>query len=193
MTARIWSNKFDITLICWRIISFKFLLTAAIFVFICICNAPGLALLLSLKFLFTRGYYISTRVEIFSTRVEILHIIAFLHRAEISTRNTELKFLHVIVMSKRVSCLGEMKFQSWMFNPDWKCPYNEPLNFFVYKFTCDNAKVDNPGQYIWQKVKQITQNWISSGDSLPNICQLVSNIYLWRGDWTPKFDRPIFF
>ena len=143
MTARTWSNNIDITLTCWRIITFKFLLTAAIFIFICICNAPSLALLLSLKFLFTRGYYISTRVEIFSTKVEILHRIAFF-----STRYTELKFLHVIVMSKRVYCLGEMKFQSWMFNPDWKCPYNQPLNLFFYKFTCDNAKVYNPGQYI---------------------------------------------
>ena len=60
-------------------------------------HASGLAFLLSLNFLFTRDYYTSTRVEIFSTRDEIFHIIAFffnsVYRVEISTRDEN---LHII-------------------------------------------------------------------------------------------------
>ena len=66
MVASIWSSKSDITLTCRRIIHFNFLLTAAIFASICFCRASGLTFLLSLNFLFTRGYYIFTRVEIVS-------------------------------------------------------------------------------------------------------------------------------
>ena len=90
MVASIWSSNSDVTLTCWRIIHFNFLLTAAIFASICFCRASGLAFLLSLNFLFTRGYYISTRGEIF-------HIIAIffnsIYRAEVSTRNEN---LHII-------------------------------------------------------------------------------------------------
>ena len=42
MTARIWSDNGDITLTCYRIMHFNFLLTAAILVLICVCHASGL-------------------------------------------------------------------------------------------------------------------------------------------------------
>ena len=73
---RIWSNNSDTTLTCWGITNFNFSLTAAIFDLICYRHASGLAFLLSLNILFTRDYYISTRVEIFSTRDENLLIIS---------------------------------------------------------------------------------------------------------------------
>ena len=67
------------------------------FASICFCRASGLAFLLSLNFLFTQGYYISSRVEIVSTRVEIFHIVAIffnlVYRVEISTRDEN---LHII-------------------------------------------------------------------------------------------------
>ena len=81
----------DITLTCWKIIHFNFLFTAAIFASTCFCRASGLAFLLWLNFLFTRGYYISTRVENF-------HIIAtffkLVYRVKISTRDEN---LHIII------------------------------------------------------------------------------------------------
>ena len=70
--------------------NFNFLLTEAIFVLIYFCHTVGLAFLLSWNFLFTRGYYISTRAEIF-------HIIAIffnsVYRVEISTWGEN---LHII-------------------------------------------------------------------------------------------------
>ena len=59
---------------------FSFLLTAAIFDLICFCRAYSLAFLLLLNFLFTQGYFISARVEIF-------YVIAIF-----SARYAELKF-----------------------------------------------------------------------------------------------------
>ena len=79
MAARIWSNN-NTPLTCSRITNFNFFFTAGIFALICSCHVFGLVLLLSLNFLFTRGYYIATWVEIFDM------IVIF------STRYTELKF-----------------------------------------------------------------------------------------------------
>ena len=79
MAARIWNNDSDITLTYWSIENFNFLLNAVICALICFCHSFGLAFLLLLNFLFTRGYYISNQFE-------ILHIIAIF-----STRYTELK------------------------------------------------------------------------------------------------------
>ena len=94
----IWSSNSDITLTCWRIIHINFLLTAAIFASIYFCRSSSLAFLLSLNFLFTRGYYIPTRAEIVLTRVEIFRIIAIffnlVYRVEISTRDEN---LHIIL------------------------------------------------------------------------------------------------
>ena len=125
----IWSNNIDITLTCWRITNFNFLLATAIFVLICFCHPPGLTFLLLLIFLFTWG-------------LEIFHITAFffnsLHRIEISARYTELNFLHVIVISFQIGVyrLVGLKFQlgrpSWKFNRGWKFPYNQLLNLFFY-------------------------------------------------------------
>ena len=105
MVVSIWSSNSDVTLTWWRIIHFNFLLTAAIFASICFCQGSGLAFLLSLRFLVTRGYHISTRVEIVSTRVEIFHMIAIFFNS------------------------------SWNFNPGWKSPYNQPFrakDFFFF-------------------------------------------------------------
>ena len=73
MAARIWSNNCDITNLL-KNYKFQFLLTAAIFVSICFWYASSLAFLLSLNFLFTRDYYISTRVEIFSIGMKFFGI-----------------------------------------------------------------------------------------------------------------------
>ena len=87
---------------------FSFLLTAAIFASICFRCSSGLDFLLSLNFLFTRDYYISTRVEIVSTWVEIFHIIAIffnsVYRVEISTRDEN---LHII--SPLDGCFRQMR------------------------------------------------------------------------------------
>ena len=69
--------------------NYKFqIFVAAIFVLICFWHVSGLAFLLSLNFLFTRDYNLSTRVETFSTRDEIFHIISIffnsVYRVEIS-------------------------------------------------------------------------------------------------------------
>ena len=97
MAASIWGNSSDITLTCWRITNFKFLMTAPIFVLICFWRASGLAFLLSLNILLTRDYCILTRVEIF-------HIIAFLF----------FSFFQLATPSKN-------------FNPGLKSHYNQPL------------------------------------------------------------------
>ena len=68
MAARIWSNN-DTTLTCWSITNLNFFFTAGIFVLICSGHVFGLVLLLSLNFLFTRGYYIATWVQIFDVTV----------------------------------------------------------------------------------------------------------------------------
>ena len=99
MTASIWSNNSDITLNCWRITCFSFLLTATIFDLICFCRTSSSAFLLLLNFLFTRSYFISSRIEIFhiifcksiyrveiSTRVENLHIFGSLVNASKNVR-----------------------------------------------------------------------------------------------------------
>ena len=88
MAARIWSNNSNITLTCWSITNF--LLIAAILVSVCFCHAFGLAFLLSLNFLFTWGYYISTRVEIFHITAIFFNSV---YRVEISTRDEN---LHII-------------------------------------------------------------------------------------------------
>ena len=110
MVASIWSSNSDITLTSWRIIHFN--LTADVFVSICFCRAFGLAFLLSLNFLFTRGYYSSTRVEIVSTQVEIFQIIAIffnsVYQVEISNRDEN---LHII------SPLVKSFFRSWILFP----------------------------------------------------------------------------
>ena len=90
MAARIWSNNGDISLTCWSITNFNFLLTATIFVLICFCHVFGLAFLLSLNFLFIRGYYISTRVEIFHITAIFFNSVC---RVEISSRDEN---LHII-------------------------------------------------------------------------------------------------
>ena len=62
---------------------------------ICFCRTFSLAFLLS--YLFTAGYYISARIEISSTQVEVFHIFAIsfnsLYRVELSTWNEN---LHII-------------------------------------------------------------------------------------------------
>ena len=105
MAASIWGNGSDITLTCWRITNFKFLMTAPIFVLICFWHASGLAFLLSLNFLLTRDYCILTRVEIF-------HIIAFLF----------FSFFQLATPSKN-------------FNPGLKSHYNQPLKNWVIRET----------------------------------------------------------
>ena len=107
MTASIWSNNSDITLNCWRITRFSFLLTATIFDLICLCRSSSSAFLLLLNFLFTRSYFISSRIEIFhiifcksiyrveiSTWVENLHTFGPLVNA--STNVTELLLILVL-------------------------------------------------------------------------------------------------
>ena len=79
---------------------------AAIFVLICFWHASGLALLLSLNYLLTRDYYISTPVEILSTRDETFHMIAIfsnsVYRVEISTRDETLHIISPSVSSSRL-------------------------------------------------------------------------------------------
>ena len=62
-----------------------------------------------------------------------------------STRYTELKFLHVIAIL--FYYLAEMKFQlgltSWNFNSGWKSPYNRPFkrsNQDLDKIECTEVK-----------------------------------------------------
>ena len=115
MTASIWSDDYDITLNCWRITHFSFLWTEAIFDLICFCGASSLTFLLLLNFLFTRGYFTSSRVEIFqiieiffnsvyrvenSTRLENLHIIGSLVNAN---KNVTELLLILILAKKRFS------------------------------------------------------------------------------------------
>ena len=100
MVASIWSSNSDITLTCWRIIHFNFLLTAAIFASICFCRTFGLAFLLSLNFLFTRGYYISTPGwNSFNPGWDF---------------SQDCNFFQVGI-------------PSWNFKPGWKFPYNQPF------------------------------------------------------------------
>ena len=92
-----WSNNSDVTSNCWIITHFSFLLTAAIFDLVCFYRASSLVFLLLLSFLFTQGYFISSRVEIFSTQDEMFHIIAIffnsVYRVEISTC---VEYLHIV-------------------------------------------------------------------------------------------------
>ena len=92
--SSIWRSNSDITLTCWRIIHFTILLTAAIFASICFNRASGLAFLLSVNFLFTRGYYISTRVKIFHIIVIFFNSV---YRVEISTRDENLPIISTLV------------------------------------------------------------------------------------------------
>ena len=84
-----WMQAFEVIIvdITLKMTHFNSLLTAVIFALICFYCASGLAFLLSLNFLFTRIYYISTRVEVF-------HIIAIffnsVHRVETSIRDESL-------------------------------------------------------------------------------------------------------
>ena len=119
MVASIWSSNSDITLTCWRIIHFNFLLTAAIFASICFCRASGLAFLLSLNFLFIRGYYISTRAEIVSTRVETFHIIAIffnsVYRVEISIRDENLHIISPVIKESQTCQLPPSNVEIYPF------------------------------------------------------------------------------
>ena len=96
--------------------NYKFQLSVA--ALICFWHASGLTFLLSLNYLFTRDYYVSTWVEIFTIRDEIFHIIAIfsysVYRVEISTRD---ETLHIISpklalrdwsTSRKVSDLGRI-------------------------------------------------------------------------------------
>ena len=93
MTASIWSDDNDITLNCWRITHFRFLWTEAIFDLICFCGASSLTFLLLLNFLFTLGYFTSTRLE-------NLHIIGSLVNAN---KNVTELLLILILAKKRFS------------------------------------------------------------------------------------------
>ena len=96
MTASIWSNNSDISLNCWRLTHFSFLLTAAIFDLICFCRTSSSAFLLLLNFLFTRGYFISSRIEIF-------HIIFFksIYQVEILIRVENLHMFGPLVNANK--------------------------------------------------------------------------------------------
>ena len=94
MAARIWSNNSDITLTCWKITNFNLSLSGATFVLNCFCRTSGLAFLLSLNFLFTRGYYVSTRVEIFSAWVEIFETFNSVYWGETSIRDENLNVIN---------------------------------------------------------------------------------------------------
>ena len=120
-TASIWSNNNDITLNCWRITHFSFLWTAAIFNSICFCRASSLVFLLLLNFLFNRDYFISSaQVEIFSTWVEIFHIIEIffnlVYRVENSTRLENLHIIGSLVnANKNVTALLQILILSKIF------------------------------------------------------------------------------
>ena len=78
------------------------MLTSAIIDLTRFCRASSLAFLLLLNFLFTWGYFISVRVEIFSTWVEIFHIVAiFLYRIEISIRIESLRIIDPLVNANK--------------------------------------------------------------------------------------------
>ena len=81
------------------------MLTAAIIDLTCFCRASSLAFLLLLNFLFTLGYFISVRVEIFSTWVEIFHIVAIffnsVYRIEISIRIESLRIIDPLVNANK--------------------------------------------------------------------------------------------
>ena len=99
------------------------MLTAAIFDLICFFRASSLAFLILLNFLFTRGYFISTQVQIFHiitifltryaelkllTRVENLHIIGPLVNANKNV--TELLLTLMLAEKGRVQVFMEKQY-----------------------------------------------------------------------------------
>ena len=102
------------------ITNFNYLLTAAIFALICFCHVFGLAFLLSLNFLFTRGYYISTRVEIFHINAIFFNSV---YRVEISTRNENLHIISpfkYICDIKKQRKVGLHSYNKFGIINDWK-------------------------------------------------------------------------
>ena len=128
MVASIWSSNSDMALTCWRIIHFNFLLTTAIFASICFCRASGLAFLVSLNFLFTRGYHISTRVEIFHITTIFFNAV---YQVEISTQDEN---LHIISPLDRNKSL--LMFHSNTFSINKNFDDNEHL------LKCTSKNVD---------------------------------------------------
>ena len=100
-----WLTMADITLTCWSITNFNFLLTAAIFVLICFCHVFGLAFSVSVNFLFTRGYYISTRVESFHITAIFFNSV---YRIKISTRDENLHIISPLEPSQRMECFAKV-------------------------------------------------------------------------------------
>ena len=83
------------------ITNFNYLLTATIFALICFSHVFSLAFLLLLNFLFARGYYISTRVEIFHVNAVFFNSV---YRVEISTGDEN---LHIISPLDMDNLLGK--------------------------------------------------------------------------------------
>ena len=131
MTARIWSNNSDITLSCWRITYFSFLLTAAIFDLICFCRAYSLAFLLLLNFLFTQGYFISARVKIFYVIAIFFNSV---YRVEISTRVENLYIIGPLIELN-------LRKQKWL---------------IIYNYNPRNTMIKGYLQYISKEIDSLS-------------------------------------
>ena len=124
MAAKISSNSSDIISTCWRIC------WQQPFFLICLWHASDLAVLLSLNFLFTWDYYISTRDEIF-------HIIAFffnsIYQAEISTQDENLHIISSFRGQKFLFFHLQLIAEFSEFNLNWKAPKKMTTTKIVQK------------------------------------------------------------